>query len=78
MKSKDLQPKLFYQAKVSFRIEKQVKSFPDKKKLMEVITTKTITRNIKGSSLRRRKKFKNMDSKMVINAYLSTIDSNAN
>ena len=31
MKSKDLQPRLFYPAKLSFRIEGQIKSFPDKK-----------------------------------------------
>ena len=31
MKSKNLWPRLFYSAKLSFRIEGQVKSFPDKK-----------------------------------------------
>ena len=34
MKSRDLQPRLlFYPAKLSFRIEGQIKSFPEKKKL---------------------------------------------
>ena len=42
MKSKDLQPRLFYPAKLSFRIEGQIKSFPDKKKLKEFITTKLV------------------------------------
>ena len=32
MKSRDLQPRLFYPAKLSFRIEGQIKSFPEKKK----------------------------------------------
>ena len=32
MKSRDLQPRLLYPAKLSFRIEGLVKSFPDKKK----------------------------------------------
>ena len=32
MKSGDLQPRLRYPAKLSFRIEGQIKSFPDKKK----------------------------------------------
>ena len=32
MKSKDLHPRLLYPAKLSFRIEGQIKSFPDKKK----------------------------------------------
>ena len=40
MKSKDLQPSLLYPAKLSFRIKGQIKSFPDKKKLKEFITTK--------------------------------------
>ena len=33
MKSRDLQPRLLYPAKLSFRIKGQIKSFPDKKKL---------------------------------------------
>ena len=32
MKSRDLQPRLLYPAKLSFRIERQIKSFPDRKK----------------------------------------------
>ena len=33
MKGKDLHPRLLYLAKLSFRMEGQIKSFPDKKKL---------------------------------------------
>ena len=33
MKSRDIQPKLLYSGKLSFRIERQINSFPDKKKL---------------------------------------------
>ena len=33
MKSRDLQPRLLYPAKLSFRIKGQIKIFPDKKKL---------------------------------------------
>ena len=40
MKSRDLVPRLLYPAKLSFRIEGQVKSFPDKKKLKDFIITK--------------------------------------
>ena len=40
MKSRDLQSRLLYPAKLSFRIEGQIKSFPDKKKLKEFIITK--------------------------------------
>ena len=42
MKTKDLQLRLFYPAKLPFRIKGQVKSFPDKKKLKEFITTKPV------------------------------------
>ena len=42
MKSKDLQPRLVSLAKLSFRIEGQIKSFPDKKKLKELITAKPV------------------------------------
>ena len=39
MKNEDLQPRLFYPAKVSFRIEGQIKCFPNKVKLKEFIIT---------------------------------------
>ena len=42
MKSRDLQPKLLYPAKLSFKIEGQIKSSPDKKKLKEFIITKPL------------------------------------
>ena len=42
LKSGDLQPRLFYAAKISFRIEGQIKSFPDKKKLKEFIISKPL------------------------------------
>ena len=42
MKSKDLQPRLRYPEKLSFRIEGQIKSFPDKKKLKEFIITEPL------------------------------------
>ena len=45
MKGKDLHPRLLYPAKVSkvsFRMEGQIKCFPDKVKLKEFITTKAL------------------------------------
>ena len=42
MKSRDLQPRLLYPAKLSFRIKAQNKSFPQKKKLEEFIITKPL------------------------------------
>ena len=42
MKSRNLQPRLLYPAKLSLGIKGQIKSFPDKKKLMEFIITKPL------------------------------------
>ena len=39
MKSRDLQPRLLYSAKLSFITKGQIKSFPDKKNLKEFIIT---------------------------------------
>ena len=51
-KSKNLQPRVLCPAKLSFRIEGQIKCFPNKKKLKEFITTKPLLiRNVKGLSL---------------------------
>ena len=41
-KSRNLQPRLLYSAKLSFGIERQIKSFPDKKKLKEFILTRPL------------------------------------
>ena len=42
MKGKDLHLRLLYSAKLSFRMEGQIKCFPDKVKLKEFIITKTL------------------------------------
>ena len=42
MKRKDLQPRLLYPAKLSFRIEGQINCFPDKVKLTQSIITKPL------------------------------------
>ena len=42
MKSKDLQPRLLYPVKLSFRMEKQIKYFPDKEELKEFIISKPL------------------------------------
>ena len=48
MRSKDLQPGLLYPAKLPFRMEGQIKCFPDKIKLKEFIFTKPIYEMLKG------------------------------
>ena len=40
MKSKDLQPRLLYPARLSFKIKGDIRSFSDKKKLKEFVNTK--------------------------------------
>ena len=42
MKGKDLYPRLVYPAKLSFRMEGQIKCFPDKVNLKEFIITKPL------------------------------------
>lgn len=36
---KNLQPRIFYPAKLSFRIDGEIRSFPDKQKFKEFMTT---------------------------------------
>ena len=42
MKGKDLHPRLLYPEKLSFRIKRHIKRFPDKKKLKEFVITKLV------------------------------------
>ena len=42
MKGKDLNPRFLYPAKLSFRMEGQIKCFSDKVKLKEFIITKSL------------------------------------
>ena len=69
LKSRDLQPRLLYAAKLSCSIKGQIKSFPDKTKLKEFI----ITTPLKRDSFKK-KKIKTMNNKWAKNTYLSTID----
>ena len=40
MKGKNLQPRLLYPARTSFRLDREIKTFTDKQKLREFSTTK--------------------------------------
>lgn len=46
MESKDLQPRLLYPTRLSFKIKGQIKSFLETKKLKEFITTKPVLQRI--------------------------------
>ena len=73
MKGKDLHPRLLYPAKLSFRMEGQIKCFSSKVKLKEFIITKTLLYEmLKG--LIEKKVIKNMNSKMTTNSQLSTTE----
>ena len=67
MKGKDLHPRLLYPAKLPFRMEGQIKCFPDKVKLKKFIITKPLLYEMKG-------KINNMNSKMTTNSQLSTTE----
>ena len=75
LKQKNLQPRLLYPAKMSFKINGEIKSFTDKQKLREFSTTKPalhqmLKKLLKGTKHKRRKiPIKNkpkMINKMVI------------
>ena len=40
LKGKNLQPRLLYPARISFKIDREIKNFSDKQKLREFSTTK--------------------------------------
>ena len=40
MKAKNMQPRLLYPERLSFKIEGEINSFPDEKKLKEFVTTR--------------------------------------
>ena len=42
MNENNLQPRLLYPARISFKYEGEIKSFPDKQKLREFCTTKPV------------------------------------
>ena len=42
MEIRNLQPRLLYPAQLSFRIKRQIKSFPDKNKIKEFTIAKTL------------------------------------
>ena len=71
MKGKDLHPRLLYPGELSFRMGGQITCFPGKVKLKEFITTEPLLYEmLKG--LIKKKKIKNINSKLTTNSQLST------
>jgi len=58
MKRTNLQPIILYPARLSFRFDGEIKSFPDKHKLRKFSTNKQVLTNAKGNSLGRKHKIK--------------------
>ena len=51
LKEKNLQPRILYPARLSFRIEGEIKSFQDRQKLKEYVTTKPALQEILRGTL---------------------------
>ena len=58
MKRTNLQPIILYPARLPFRFDGEIKSFPYKHKLRKFSTTKQVLTNAKGNSLGRKHKIK--------------------
>ena len=42
MKSKNIQPRLLYPARLAFKLKREIRSFPEKKRLNKFINTKPV------------------------------------
>ena len=86
MKGKNLQPRLLYPARISFRFDGETKSFKDKQKLREFITTEPHLQQMLSNFSRqetqeKKKTYKNKHKaikKMVIGTYIYIISLNVN
>ena len=85
MKEKKLQPRILYPARLSFRFDREIKSFPTKVKRIQQHQTSFKT-NAKGTPLGRKHKRRKSSTenkppttkKMVIGSYILTIALNVN
>ena len=78
MKGKNLHPRLLYPAKLSFRMEEQIKCFSDKVNLKEFLITKTLLYEMLRDLSKKKKMIKTMNSKMTTNSQLSTSEPKTN
>ena len=56
MKGRDLEPRIFYPAGLSFRFEEKIKTSSDKQKLREFRISDQLTATTKGTSIGRKEK----------------------
>ena len=64
MKGKDVQPRILYLARISFRFDGEIKSFTDKQKLREFSTTKPALQQmlkeiLEGETQEKKRTYKN-------------------
>ena len=86
MKGKNLQPRLVYPARISFRFNGEIKTFTDKQKLREFITSKPALQQmlkelLQAGNTREGKDLQKQTQtikKMVIGTYMSIITLNVN
>ena len=65
MKSRDQKPRFLYPAKLSFRNEGQIKSFPDKKKLKEFIITTPLLYEMSKRLIQEKEEDQNYEQQMA-------------
>ena len=81
MKGENLQPRLLYLARISFRLNGEIKSFTDKQKLREFSTTRRALQQMlknfsKWDTQEKKRTYKNKPKtikKTVIETYISMI-----
>ena len=56
MRTRGLQPRLLYPARLSIKIDSQIRSFPDKRSLKEYLHQTSSARDAKGTALRKGRK----------------------
>ena len=71
MKGENLQPRLLYPARISFKIDGEIKSFSDKQKLREFSTTKPVLQQMLNgltySKIQQKKKIYTINPKQLEN-----------
>ena len=85
LKGKNMQPRLLYPARISFRIDEEIKSFTDKKVMRIQYHQTSFITNVKGTYIvkkcKRSKRLQNQPQtikEMVIGTYISIITLNVN
>ena len=65
MKGKNLQPRILYPARISFRFERGIKSFTDKQKLKQFSTTRTALQQMLKEHLKAEKKSPQLETRKL-------------